>query len=133
LDGLRKAKAFLFQKVVGYGKVPPPKGALKTNKDNDSSTNFILRCIHQLLLALSIAAKSKMIAQMEIKYTKSANMSANKLKKYKQDLKSNTMFYNAPPGASNKQWGIAHQTFFAALDSFMAYGVAGWFCSLVNY
>ncbi|KAA1134567.1 hypothetical protein PGTUg99_007217 [Puccinia graminis f. sp. tritici] len=136
LEGVRKASCFIFNKVTSYGGAADPKDEAKKQSNvgtNEEPLNdFILRRIHELLLALSIANEAMGIEKIEKEYKEAGVLSGNQIKKIKGELQATAIFRHGPPKSTTKNWALARRTSFAALAGFMCYGVAGWMLSQTN-
>jgi hypothetical protein len=136
LEGVRKASCFIFQKVSSYGGAHDVKKEAKKPKNlgsnEDPLSDFILRRIHEMLLALAMANETMEIDRMEQEYKHAGNLSGNAVKALKAELNSNAIFRHGPPDTAKATWALTRRTSYASLAGFMCYGVAGWLLSQTN-
>ncbi|PLW39911.1 hypothetical protein PCANC_14249 [Puccinia coronata f. sp. avenae] len=128
----RDAAEFLSFRINGLG--PAVGGQGQRKETSTEGLHFLMKKIHQLLLALSLCYEAAWVARREKEIVeRNSDLPADQLTLLKTNLSKTNVYSSGTSGMKSGRWTVMKKEAFSSLVVFLLYGVAGWWTMFTNY
>ncbi|PLW10571.1 hypothetical protein PCANC_19722 [Puccinia coronata f. sp. avenae] len=128
----RDASEFLSFRINSLG--PAVGGQGQRKETSTEGLHFLMKKIHQLLLALSLCYEAAWIARREKEIMeRNSDLPTDQLTLLKANISKVNVYCSGTSGIKSAKWTVMKKEAFSSLVVFLLYGVAGWWTMFTNY